>query len=208
MEASDNMKLLASWMSVCLDIELPDFEDFYATRKYIAEYKKDFDELPDELKRKSARKAKVLSYQVSNIKSEKLKFAIGNWLGRKMRNGDSPFDTIDNINATDRYELAKNYWKDEAKQRYMENFKKLDGREMSLEELFLFIAKDLDYRIIKNTAKYVFNITDKSAGALVINPDDEPFCNIKIQYLTTYHTLCDESFHYGLNDGEKRTYIR
>ena len=208
MEASENMKFLASWMSVCLDIELPNFDNLDATWEYISKHKKDFDELPDELKRKSAKKAKVLSYQVSNIKSEKLKFTIGNWLGRKMRNGDSPFDTIDNINATDRYELAKNYWKDEAKQRYMENFKKLDGRETSLEELFLFIAKDLDYKIIKNTAKYVFNITDKSAGALVINPDDEPFCNIKIQYLTTYHTLCDESSHYGLNDGEKRTYIR
>lgn len=207
MEATENMKFLASWMSLCLDIVLPDFEDSDATGDYIAEHKKAFDAVPDDVKRKKARKAKELSYQVINIKSEKLKFAIGNWLGSKMRCSEPPFDTIDNINAIDRLELAKIYWKDEAKRRYMVNFKKLDGKETSLDELLLFIAKDLDYRIIKNTAKYVFHITDKSAGALVINPDDEPFCNIKIQYQITYNTLYDEAFYHGFNEGEKRTYI-
>lgn len=128
MEATENMKFLASWMSVCLGTELPDFDNRDTTWDYISKHKKDFDELPDDLKRKMSRKAKVLSYQVSNIQSEKLKFAIGNWLGRKMRNSEPPFDTIANINAINRYELAKNYWKYEAKQRHMENFKKLDGK--------------------------------------------------------------------------------
>ena len=69
MEASENMKFLASWMSVCLDIELPDFYNLDATWEYISKHKKDFDELAS----KYLKKPSVLRKIASRIKRNLLK---------------------------------------------------------------------------------------------------------------------------------------
>lgn len=161
METTQNMKLLASWMSLCMMKELPDFEDADATSEFIAENKKAFDELPVNEKSKKYRKAKLLADRITSVDSSKMKFYVGRWLGNKMRHAEVPFDSIENINEADCFDMAKMYWEEKGNKKW-QYLKKLDGKPIATDELLPFIARNIDYRIIKATAKYIFKITDKN----------------------------------------------
>jgi hypothetical protein len=207
MEATENMKLLASWMSLCIKKELPDFDDIDATSVFIAENKEEFDALATNVKNKMYSRALKVASRVINFDSIKPKAHIGKWLEYKMRGAVLPFDTIENINEADRFDMAKLYWNEEGCKRWG-FFKRLDGKPMTVDELLPFIARDLDYRIIKNTAKYIFKITDKPAGSVIIDPDAYPYRQIKIQYRVTYSLLKDEAKSYSFKDYEKREYLQ
>lgn len=207
MEAAPNMKLLASWMSLCMMKQLPDFENADATSKFIAENKKVFDELPMKEKNKKYRKAKLLADRITSVDSSKLKFYVGRWLGNKMRRAEAPLDSIENINEADCFDMAKMYWEEEGKEKW-QYLKKLDGKQTTNDELLPYIARDIDYRIIKATAKYIFKVTDKNAGVVVIDPDTYPYSQIKVQYRETYSILKDEAKSYIFQVDEKREYLR
>lgn len=203
MEATPNMKLLASWMSLCMMKQLPDLEDADATSEFIAKNKKAFDELPKDEKNKKYRKAKLMADRITSVDSLKLKFYVGRWLGNKMRRAEAPFDSIESINETERFDMAKMYWEEEGNEKW-QYLKKLDGKPITIDELLPLIARDIDYRIIKATAKYIFKTTDKNAGAGVIDPDTYPYRQIKIRYRETYSMLKDEAKNYIFQVDEKR----
>lgn len=158
-------------------------------------------------KNKKYRKAKLLADRITSVDSSKMKFYVGRWLGNKMRHAEVPFDSIENINEADRFDMAKMYWEEEGNKKW-QYLKKLDGKPIATEELLPFIARDIDYRIIKATAKYIFKITDKNAGVVVIDPDTYPYSQIKVQYRETYSILKDEVKSYIFQVDQKREYLR
>ncbi|WP_025435667.1 hypothetical protein [Peptoclostridium acidaminophilum] len=92
--------------------------------------------------------------------------------------------------------MAKRFWQEQTQD--MPGWKlveKLDSKPKTQDELILYIAKDLDYRVAKATAKYLFGRTSKSAGDVLINPDETRFSAVKFQFRDTYYRL-DNEFTY------------
>ncbi len=101
-------------------------------------------------------------YAVYNLENFILKLKTGNWVSKKFSKKEPPFNSLEALNAADRIEMAKLFWQEMTQD--MPGWKlveRLDDKPITQDELILHIAKDLDYRTAKATAKYYFGKTSK-----------------------------------------------
>ena len=211
MPATEKMCMYAKLIAVCLEKELPDFESFKKTHDFISDNVEEFKKLDSQYK--EAKKREIWNMhqpeQDYSVKTRSLKINIGKWIAERFEQGKVPFDCIENINSVDRRKLAFDFW--ESKIRSYPPYglaKKLDEKECTQEEIIDFIAHDMDYRLAKATAKYMFGLTDRSAGAVLINPNDAPFNQIKFQYRKTFYRLEEEWDYRKMRDNEFREGVK
>ena len=175
MAATEKMREYAISIACILELPFPNFLSWEETHEFINTHKDEYNAVPSRIK--SEKKPEILSwiYAVFDIEETKLRYYTGNWLSDCFSKKIDPFDTQENLNATDRLELAKQFWEWRIERASgWKHFKFYNGRSVTKDELILIIAKDLDYRIPKVAAKYFFNKTDKPAGSVIIDPSIAP----------------------------------
>lgn len=209
MPATERMKEYALLIATALDIDEPNYFNFDDTSEFISEHVEEFKSLDAKTRKEAQKNVNAKKYAIYDLESAKLSYHIGVWLSKKLKDKLEPFDSLENINAYSRMKLAENFW------RYQLNrfsgwktIEMIDGKKKTVEEILLFIAKDLDYRIAKSTAKYFFHLTSRSAGAIVIDPDQEPFVQVKFHYKVTYYILCNELENVFIDANEHREYVK
>lgn len=208
MAATERMRAYAITIACTLGIPFPNFLDYNETSEFISAHVGEYKAVPS--RKKTEMKPEILSwiYAAFDIDSHKLKMATGNWLKDMFGAKTPPFDSLENLNAADRLDLAKQFW--EWKTEPASGWKHIrfyNGVAVTNDELMLIIAKDLDYRIPKAAANYFFHKTKLPAGSVIIDPSAAPYNTVRLQFEETYHCLYKESHSYQHGKPEFREWV-
>ena len=157
MAATERMREYAIMIACTLGLPFPNYLSWDETHAFIDAHEAEYKAVPSRIKKEKMPEANSWIYAVFDLLESKLRFYIGQWLGNVFSKKIPPFDSVDNLNKADRFELAKMFWAYKIEDAFgWKHLKYFNGKPITHDELIPIIARDLDYRIPKAAANYIF----------------------------------------------------
>ena len=208
MAATERMREYAITIACVLELPFPNFLNYTETGDFISAHVDAYKATPSRIKAEKKAEINSWKYAVFDLEESKLNFYIGQWVGDCFYRKRPPFDSLENINSTDRVDLAQQFWACRLEDASgWKHVKYLNGKPITYDELIPIIARDLDYRIPKAAAKYLFKKTGRAAAAVAIDPSIAPYNTVRLQYEETFHRLYKESHTYQHGKREFREWV-
>ncbi|AHM56684.1 hypothetical protein EAL2_c13890 [Peptoclostridium acidaminophilum DSM 3953] len=102
MAATEKMRIYAIIIAIAMELPFPDFEDFDATREFIAEHEMVYRALLSKFRSAKREEAKAYFYAVYDLESLKMRLKTGNWVTKMFSKKKPPFNSLETLNAANR----------------------------------------------------------------------------------------------------------